>query len=880
MHLDYKNLGVGTAIIDSLESLLSDLKSQAGNVRSFPPEYPGNLMSSINEVADAVDSINGAELQALQQKVTTVTQQIQSPSFGFTNPEYSDFLEGYNSFNNVLNNIKNNDGEILDSYDTQIFNEYTQENNTANALEFYSKKNIQGTLTEEEAKAYKNLQDEHRYATKNAYNDNINREVAAYEIKESEKSWWDKTTESIYGAWNDITDAISETGSTWVTAFKSGNFNDYLQALKETGSTLFVAGSSVLAGVQKIEEFVVDGIVFLRGTVVSGIVLLGDKIFGTDNASYIMDGTLDFIRRDLVGEARKNFYEDTGLGKWINDNSNLKYDSQGANGIQSLTEVAAKIAIATAATIATGGAAAPIAIGLLYGFGNATEKYTQSVDRENGESYDYKKAILKAIAGGATGAAEFYGYGQMGAAVLGKGITEAASTSFVKNFINTDTAVDTLSVVIDHGVNAALGDESWQDALFYGGAEVLLGLGMSAIGARKATKAARSAELADDISAALPKVDVDDIEYNSYNKPNKWFGKKTKKVNRTVSRGGYNEINDIYAVDKMAAFYEKLGGSYGQDQGAIKNLCDYWYGGRKYNYNQAKEIVNDAISKGYPIPKIQKVANQEYFGLKNKLMTKYGFSSETASIIMSSVDDAGACSYASTCNEIFYKFKDNPRQFEKIFGYPMYKTTHGVTSLNDTELLLDLYVHANDIKNGERLLWNDSLTPMCLSDKIDVFGRTMPDVGSNQVYMSNPNFGKNVSTIDSFLKSKDKNLEFQSEVFFNNMHKWSYSDSDYNDIMNSLKDKIAKGETATIDYYYNAQDNDRIIRMLSYDKSKYPDTSTALWNEGAGHSTTITGIYDGGITISSWGNKYFIPKDDLQKGGRFMIMTSNINGIN
>lgn len=543
MHLDYKNLGVGTAIIDSLESLLSDLKSQAGNVRSFPPEYPGNLMSSINEVADAVDSINGAELQALQQKVTTVTQQIQSPSFGFTNPEYSDFLEGYNSFNNVLNNIKNNDGEILDSYDTQIFNEYTQENNTANALEFYSKKNIQGTLTEEEAKVYKNLQDEHRYATKNAYNDNMNREVAAYEIKESEKSWWDKTTESIYGAWNDITDAISETGSTWVTAFKSGNFNDYLQALKETGSTLFVAGSSVLAGVQKIEEFVVDGIVFLGGTVVSGIVLLGDKIFGTDNASYIMDGTLDFIRRDLVGEARKKFYEDTGLGKWINDNSNLKYDSQGANGIQSLTEVAAKIAIATAATIATGGAAAPIAIGLLYGFGNATEKYTQSVDRENGESYDYKKAILKAIAGGAAGAAEFYGYGQMGAAVLGKGITEAASTSFVKNFINTDTAVDTLSVVIDHGVNVALGDESWQDVLFYGGAEVLLGLGMSAIGARKATKAARSAELADDIGDALRKVDVDGTTQN------------VTKIDTESSK--FKKYNDYNAFKEAYADYTK-----------------------------------------------------------------------------------------------------------------------------------------------------------------------------------------------------------------------------------------------------------------------------------------------------------------------------------
>lgn len=593
MHLDYKNLGVGTAIIDSLESLLSDLKSQAGNVRSFPPEYPGNLMSSINEVVDAVDSINGAELQALQQKVTTVTQQIQSPSFGFTNPEYSDFLEGYNSFNNVLNNIKNNDGEILDSYDTQIFNEYTQENNTANALEFYSKKNIQGTLTEEEAKAYKNLQDEHRYATKNAYNDNKNREVAAYEIKESEKSWWDKTTESIYGAWNDITDAISETGSTWVTAFKSGNFNDYLQALKETGSTLFVAGSSVLAGVQKIEEFVVDGIVFLGGTVVSGIVLLGDKIFGTDNASYIMDGTLDFIRRDLVGEARKNFYENTGLGKWINDNSNLKYDSQGANGIQSLTEVAAKIAIATAATIVTGGAAAPIAIGALYGTGNAAEKYAQSVDRENGESYNYKRALLKSLAGGAMGAAEFYGYGQMGAGMLGVNISPKASTSFAKNFLTTETLTDTASVVIDHGVNVALGDESWQDALIYGGAELALALGMSAIGAKQATNSARAAEAASNISKSL-----DFKMTETYDGLLRRYGSEfevDRRIQAIVNTGNWNYLKNYDGL--VSNLYEYTGGD-------VNNLESFLISKKLSKYSDCKLIGTTIAGVGDYSPEV------------------------------------------------------------------------------------------------------------------------------------------------------------------------------------------------------------------------------------------------------------------------------------
>ena len=38
--IDYSCLGSGKASVDNLESTLNSLKASAGDVRSFPPEYP------------------------------------------------------------------------------------------------------------------------------------------------------------------------------------------------------------------------------------------------------------------------------------------------------------------------------------------------------------------------------------------------------------------------------------------------------------------------------------------------------------------------------------------------------------------------------------------------------------------------------------------------------------------------------------------------------------------------------------------------------------------------------------------------------------------------------------------------------------------------
>lgn len=303
--------------------------------------------------------------------------------------------------------------------------------------------------------------------------------------------------------YEDFGEAATKTGAAWAKAFQSGNIDDFKSAYSQTDATWTVIKQSFANGVFKFGEHFVDlGVLGYDSIRSVGSYLQGDE----ESAKKIMDDSLDFVRRDLVGEANKNYYENNPYGKRINEISNLKYDSAGAKAIQNAGEFTTKVVAATAATVATGGAGA-VVIGAFYGGGKAAEDYAQSVDRKHGESYNYTEAALRITAGEISGAAEFYGYGQIGAGALGVKIPSNASTSFAKNFFTKDTLLDTASVVSDHVVNAICGDETWQEALLYGGAETVLAIGLNAIGARQATKAARAAEAAEDAARAVKQLD-------------------------------------------------------------------------------------------------------------------------------------------------------------------------------------------------------------------------------------------------------------------------------------------------------------------------------------------------------------------------------------
>lgn len=139
--------------------------------------------------------------------------------------------------------------------------------------------------------------------------------------------------------------------------------------------------TSVLSGVLKLGEDITDCGIWLGGAITSGVL----RLFGYEElAIQIEQQTMDEIAYDGVGEFNKLIYGETELGKRLNDNSYMKYDSNVAQVIQKVSEEAILIAAATAATAATGGVSAPLfAAGFAVGAGGSAERKFQDVENRS-----------------------------------------------------------------------------------------------------------------------------------------------------------------------------------------------------------------------------------------------------------------------------------------------------------------------------------------------------------------------------------------------------------------------------------------------------------------------------------------------------------------
>ena len=310
--------------------------------------------------------------------------------------------------------------------------------------------------------------------------------------------------------------------------------------------------------------------------------------------------------------------------------------------------------------------------------------------------------------------------------------------------------------------------------------------------------------------------------------------------------------------------------NYGVDQGGIKKLSTFWYNGKQYTYTEAMQLIERAKYNGEVIPNFYEQKTTEYNELKNKLIGKYNFNEVEASIIMNTVDDAGACSYASVCNEIFSSFIGKESEFLQAFGYPMYKYENGNIKFNSNELLLDLYVFANMRENGGNFIIkkNDGTytlnrTYLNLNRK-DPTGRFLLQADNYQKYMSTIS-GKNNKIINSFLNSKG--YSYESKTITTGYSNNAITQQNVNDVYNH----ICNGGTASLGIY----DGDSEIKMISCDPRSYPSQTTKNWN-GGGHSIFITGIANNGFIVSSWGKKYIIPFADLTSTARFTLVLTNV----
>ena len=370
--------------------------------------------------------------------------------------------------------------------------------------------------------------------------------------------------------------------------------------------------------------------------------------------------------------------------------------------------------------------------------------------------------------------------------------------------------------------------------------------------------------------------DIKNEKYMDYNLITKSGGAREILLMYTPQQIAHalENLNYINSPVYVSGYFSRYGSSkeakYGCDQGGIESLCTYTYNGRKYTYEQAMVIFNSALNSGRPLPHFKKEATPEYFFLKNKLVSQ-GFSSSDASIIMSTINDAGACSYAATVNEIFRAFAGKEVEFQQKFGYSMYKIENGKRRLNFNELLLDLYVHANKAENGGGFILADNrLNPYLLNrNRHNVFGRTMLDA-KQQVYLSYSIDGKNESVIANFLIPKGIDWYRSFKIASNYNRIIGYND--FSNILNNVYLEMSKGHSVSLDIFKGSG----VINMKSTNEGLYPSVSTNTWSEGGGHSVFVTGIGSNGFYVSSWGREYLIPFADLQNGGYFTINCSVI----
>lgn len=317
-----------------------------------------------------------------------------------------------------------------------------------------------------------------------------------------------------------------------------------------------------------------------------------------------------------------------------------------------------------------------------------------------------------------------------------------------------------------------------------------------------------------------------------------------------VQANSNNQVN-IQSNQTTSDFFENTRGtknSYGIDQGIFKKM---------------------------------ESTDEVYQNVKNNLL-EIGFSQKEASYIMNTIDSTGVCTYAEFANEIINNYKNVPTEFERIFGYSMY-TSSG--QLNDAQLLMELYVFANNTKNGGRLFQIEGNT-----------AKIVDYATANQIYYSNGlNGGKNTQLINSFLQSKDSNLTYNIE-FLGRRTEWEIGNNfdtvtgepvlrnfnsetgekilyDTSSLKEKIEDSLSNNQNVGIDIYQPESYLDHIT-LYGMDEG-VANVSTAQWNEGTGHSVFITGTNDQGVIVSSWGEKYNIHWEDLEFS-QFIVSASTI----
>ncbi len=270
----------------------------------------------------------------------------------------------------------------------------------------------------------------------------------------------------------------------------------------------------------------------------------------------------------------------------------------------------------------------------------------------------------------------------------------------------------------------------------------------------------------------------------------------------------------------------------------------------------------------------------EYKRLKEKLMNM-GFSRKDAHRILSLVDSTGVCSYAATCNEIIDQFRSCPEVFEKIFGYPMFDAKG---NLNGEELLLDIYLFENQMSNGGSLFNGTEFAPTdeMLKMKFPWVSDSMLNTAftKNQQYLYySRDSKKGIEEVNNYLSSKNPGLYYsREEIVHGNLQTQSLltalspvtaplaNQVLINDAKNKINAAIASNKTVSL----GVEPGNSPITFRTR------STANMDVSFNGGHVVTVVGADDEGVLVSSWGGKYRVDWEELEKVRDFYIDVSEI----
>ena len=218
---------------------------------------------------------------------------------------------------------------------------------------------------------------------------------------------------------------------------------------------------------------------------------------------------------------------------------------------------------------------------------------------------------------------------------------------------------------------------------------------------------------------------------------------------------------------------------------------------------------------------------------------RYGLTYSNTYKIMSMIDTTGVCSYAGMLTSMLIShFRHNPAEFEKHFGFPLFKKTSNGYVIDEASILFDVYYFINDKKNGGILFKN---------------GEVINTDTIKQIYLyDNPQVA-----LGRYLKSKGLKIKAK-KIYFYRGHHFNYSQ-----ILSKLKNINFGNTYATFDFYATSNKKDEKIQLVNL----YTNKTRILGGKDkhAIHRLTILEARDDGLVVVTWGGIWLIPKEEFVK---------------